>query len=361
MLPYVIIFAVFAVAAAIAGLNPAVRSQRGLVAAAILLVLAIGLRREVGADWFNYLIVLDQIKLGSFERAMTRIEPGYGLLNWLAGQLNVGIWLPNLVCAAIFVWGLMVFSRQQPTPALALLVALPYLIIGVGMGYTRQSAALGFVLLALTRYHRGWTLRMGLYLVLAASFHNSALVVVPLLAVAAAQRRVVTVAMVALLAAVLLYQFSGHILNRMTAYTQGTFIAGGAVPRLAMNVIPALIFLAMRRRFSDSAEELRLWTIFAVAALFSIALLFVVPSTTVVDRIGIYLIPLQIYVLSRLPILFGSRFRQNMLVVTGLIAYSGAVQFTWLNYGTWGHAWVPYKNYLWDDGRDELVRRPRRI
>lgn len=354
-------FALFAAGAAIGGLNPATRSQRGLVLAGIALVVVIGLRREVGADWFNYLIVFEQIKLGSFERAMVRIEPGYGFFNWVAGKLGFGIWFPNLVCAAIFVWGLLVFCRQQPTPALALLIALPYLIIGVGMGYTRQSAALGFVLLALAHYRRGATLPMAVYLGLAATFHNSALVVVPLIAVAAAQRRVITVAMVGLLAVVLAYQFSGHILSRIDAYTEGAFIAGGAVPRLAMNVVPAVIFLAIKRRFSDSPEELRLWSIFALAAIFSIALLFVVRSTTVVDRVGIYLIPLQIYVLSRLPIVFGSRFRQNMLVVSGIIVYSGAVQFTWLNYGTWGSSWVPYKSYLWDGGTDLPERRGRRI
>lgn len=349
-------FAVFAAAAAIAGLNPAARSRRGLALAAVALVLVIGLRREVGTDWYNYLIIFEQIKMSSFERAMTRVEPGYAFLNWAAGRIGWGIWFPNIVCAAIFVWGLLVFCRQQPTPALALLVALPYLIIGVGMGYTRQSAALGFILLALAQYRRGATVPMAIYFGLAAAFHNSALVVVPLVALAAAKRRVVTVAVVGLLAAVLAYQFSGPILNRVTAYTQGAFIAGGAVPRLGMNVVPALIFLAMRRRFLATPEDLRLWSIFAVAAIFSIALLFVVPSTTVVDRVGIYLVPLQIYVLSQLPIVFGSRFQQNMLVVAGLIVYSGAVQFTWLNYGTWGHAWLPYKNYLWDRSPDDPYR-----
>lgn len=349
-------FAVFAAAAAIAGLNPAAGSRRGLALAAIALVLIIGLRREVGADWYNYQFIFDYIKVSSLERALARVEPGYAVVNWVAGRLGWGIWFPNLICAAIFVGGLLVFCRQQPNPVLALLVALPYLIIGVAMGYTRQSAALGFVLLALTQYSRGSTVRMVISLALAATFHNSALVVGPLIALAAAQRGAVTFAMFTLLAAVLAYQFSDHIFSRLTAYVENVYTAGGAVPRLAMNVVPAVIFLAIRRRFSSSPKELRLWTIFAAASLFSVALLFVVPSTTVVDRIGIYLVPLQIYVWSRLPIVFGSRFQQNMLVVAGLIVYSGAVQFTWLNYGTWGHAWLPYKNYLWDRSPDDPYR-----
>jgi len=320
LLAYVILFVLFAAAALKAGLNPAYAERRNLSVVAAALTLIIGLRREVGADWNNYLSIFEHIRMLSIDKAMLRIEPAYGLLNWVAAKLGWSIWFVNLVCAGLFVWGLITFCRQQPSPAIALLIALPYLIIGVGMGYTRQSAALGLVLLALTQYTRGATLRMGISLVLAATFHNSSLVVAPLLAIAAAQRRVFTLGLIGFLGIVLLYQFSGHILQRLQALNQLNIQAGGASPRLAMNVVPAVIFLAIRKRFTVSPEELRLWTVFAGASLFTMVLLFVVPSTTIVDRLGIYLIPVQIFVLSRLPVVFGSRIRQNMLVVSALIA-----------------------------------------
>jgi hypothetical protein len=331
-----------------AGLNPAGKQRRNLSLVAAALTLIIGLRREVGADWTNYLHVFEHIKMLSMKQAMLRIEPAYGLLNWIAVQLGWGIWFVNLVCAGFFVWGLVTFCRQQPTPAIALLIALPYLIIGVAMGYTRQSAALGLVLLALSQYFRGATAHMIISLVFAAAFHNSALIMVPLLALAAAQRRTDTTIIVTLLMVAVAYQFYDHILARLTAYSETAYTAGGAAPRVAMNVIPAIIFLIFRRRFTAPLEELRLWTIFAFASLLTIVLLFVLQSTTLVDRIGIYLIPLQLFVLSRLPIVFGSPSRQNMLVVFGLIAYAAAVQFVWLSYGTWGRAWIPYNNYIWD-------------
>ncbi len=44
--------------------------------------------------------------------------------------------------------GLVQFCRKQPLPWLALAVAAPFIIIVVGMGYTRQSVALGFILLS---------------------------------------------------------------------------------------------------------------------------------------------------------------------------------------------------------------------
>ena len=72
------------------------------------------------------------------------------LLNWFAGQNELGIWFVNTICGGIFSYGLIAFARSQPRPWLALAVAVPYLIIVVAMGYTRQAAAIGFVMLGLS-------------------------------------------------------------------------------------------------------------------------------------------------------------------------------------------------------------------
>ena len=49
--------------------------------------------------------------------------------------------------AVPFTYGLFRICRQQPNPWLALVVATPFLIIVVGMGYTRQAAAMGFLMI----------------------------------------------------------------------------------------------------------------------------------------------------------------------------------------------------------------------
>lgn len=317
---------------------------------AIVIVVMIGLRREVGGDWWNYLDTFNYIKLAGFDLAMTRTEPGYAMLNWIAARFGWGIWFPNLICAALFTWGLISFCRIQPNPWLALVVALPYFIIGVGMGYTRQSAALGFVMIALVEYIRGRTPRMVIALALAPLFHSSALVVVLLIAIASVRQGIGTWALVIMLGAFLYVQLSGEIVGLLITFSEHIYIATGAVPRLLMNVVPALIFFGFRHRFATTPAELRLWTVFSLATFGTVALMFVVSSTTVVDRVGIYLIPLQMFVLSRVPVVFGSGRRQNTLPLALIIAYSLSVQVVWLDFGTFSKPWVPYKNYLWDWG-----------
>jgi hypothetical protein len=331
---------------------------------AVLLILAIGFRREVGSDWGNYLYIFNYIKATDLSFALQRTEPAYAVLNWIAAEAGWGIWFPNLVCAAIFTWGLLALCRLQPNPWLALVVALPYFIIGVGMGYTRQSAALGFLMLAIAQLIRGKTPSMLVSLALAPLFHTSAIVALPLIGLALFRRGIGAAAMVAVLGGFLLFAFGGYITGRLEAYTEGEYIgggaftAGGAVPRIMMNVLPALIFLSFRNRFTASALEFRLWTNFALAALLTGLLLFLIDASALVDRMGLYLIPLQIFVLSRMPAAFGSGLRQNMLMLSGILAYSLTVQLVWLNLGTWGGKWLPYNNYIWDQGPPD--RTPER-
>jgi hypothetical protein len=292
--------------------------------------------------------MLSYVRMTDFSHAMGRTEPAYALLNWIAAAAGFGIWFPNVICAALFSWGLIALSRLQPNPWFAILVGVPYLVIVVAMGYTRQSAALGLVMLALSYFIRRRTGPLLFSLALAATFHNSALLAVPLVGFGITRRGAGTVLVLVILAGILGFEFSGHVSSRIGIFTERGYSSGGAVIRIFMNVVPALLFLSFRRRFTAEPDELRLWTGFSLAALASAALLFFVESTTLVDRLGLYLAPLQIFVWSRAPVTFARSRRHNGLLLFGIICYSLAVQVIWLNAGKWRDLWIPYNNFIWD-------------
>jgi hypothetical protein len=66
----------------------------------------------------------------------------------------------------------------------------------------------------------------------------------------------------------------------------------------------------------------------------------------VVDRLAMYLIPMQIFVYSRIGYCFGLIRRGWLAWTTAVIVYSAAVLFVWLNYAVNAWAWLPYQNYL---------------
>lgn len=307
-----------------------------------LLVLIIGLRHEVGGDWGQYIKALENTRFGN----LWGKDPAYGLLNILAVNIGGGVYLVNTICAAFFSFGLIVFCRAQPRPWLALLIAVPYLITVVAMGYTRQGAALGFVMLGLVSLSEQKLARFAFFILLATTFHKSAVVLMPLAVFAGNSNRFWTALWVGASSVVcymLLVQDSVAGLN--TSYIQAQYQSEGAGIRVAMNVVPAIIFLFMKRRFSMPQTDRMFWTWMSFGALIFVGWLSVSPSSTAVDRMALYWIPLQLFVLSRLPDAVGKTHSRAM--VFWILAYCGAVQFVWLTSATNALYWLPYQFYPW--------------
>ena len=355
MLPY---WCLFLVAAGMAVrkrhgvLGPYVGSRGGLWGLFfVILGVIIGLRHEVGGDWYNYLRILELARRELLPEALTKKDPAYALINWFAANRWGDIYLVNSVCALFFSWGLYSFCRVQPRPWLAVVVAMPYLITVVAMGYARQGVAIGLAMLALVALGQGRVLRFLLWMILAASFHKTAVVLMPLAVFFIHQPRFRWLARAAVvLMALLLYYFllRDSVSHYYESYVRAGYDSSGATIRIAMNALPALVFLRWRRRFALSISERWFWTVMSLFALGFVVLLYQSTSSTAVDRIALYWIPLQIFVWSRFPdAMAGTSLRVRTSCVWGVIGYSGAVLFTWLFFAVHAFAWVPYRFYPW--------------
>jgi hypothetical protein len=348
--PYWLLFSIFAAGSLEYRRRGFIGSQANplFVAAGVFAALMIGFRYEVGGDWGTYTRMFYETRYIGFAAALGIGDPGYTFFNWIAQRLGVEIWFVNLACATIFTWGLIKFARRQPNPWLAALVAVPYLIIVVAMGYTRQAAAIGFILAALAALDRSEitissVLRVSLYVFGAILFHKSAIIVLPLLALAGAKHRIVTAGAVVLLAVTLYYVFvQSAVDNLVSGYVESQYQSQGALIRTAMNLPPALLYLLVRKRFQLTPAQEKLWRNFAFAALATFVFLMVSSSSAAIDRLALYLIPLQMFVLSRLPEAFSNGQRPNGQVTLAVIAYSAIIQFTWLNYAQNADYWIPY-------------------
>lgn len=314
----------------------------------VLLVLMVGLRYDVGGDWESYLPKIVDASHKTLAEAVATGDPAYGFLNWLGANSGFGIYLANSVCAAFFSWGLVAFCRAQPRPWLALVVAIPYLVTVVGMGYTRQGAAIGLGMLGLVALSDRKLLRFVLFVALAATFHKSAVILMPLAVLAGTRNKIWTmfwVGFATLLFYVLLLQDSVEALQY--GYLEKQYQSQGAAVRLAMNAVPALIFLRYRRRFVMPQAQRTFWTWMSLGALGFVGLLIVSPSSTAVDRVALYWIPLQLFVLSRLPNAIGSPNGRNRVLVWGVVAYSAMVLLVWLVFASHAKYWLPYQFYPW--------------
>jgi hypothetical protein len=312
-----------------------------MLVGAILVWLAIGLRYKVGADWRTYEFLYSYAGHVSLGRLLKFGDPGYQILSWFLQRIGADLWVLNLICGLIFTWGLYRFVRVQPDRWMSFLVAVPYLIVVVAMGYTRQAAAIGILMAGLAALKQGATIvRFAVYVAVAALFHKTAVVVLPLVIFAGERNRLLN-AIAGIAGSVLLYDLflANSLEGFVRNYVEAEYSSQGAGIRVAMNFVPAVIFLIFRKRLRFHPDEAGIWFYFSLASLALPILLFLVPSSTAVDRMALYLIPLQIAVLPRVQFLLRGQGFGRMLVVF----YAGAILFTWLNFAAHAKYWVPYR------------------
>jgi hypothetical protein len=306
-----------------------------------LFTAVIGLRHEVGGDWFNYLDHFDSVAYLSLPDILAHSDPGYFLVNWLVSNAGGDIYYVNLICAAVTVAGTLVFARAQPNPWLALLVAVPYMLLVVAMGYTRQAVALGFGLLGLVALSHRRTRAFVLWVAIGATFHKSAVLLLPVAALAASRNRWLTIFIVAITTVLLYYLLLADSAEALWKnYVEADYQSDGGLVRVLMNVVPATFLVLFRRKLAPDVSERKLWLWMAAFSFLCWPLVMV--SSTAVDRVALYLIPIQMFVFARLPRLAGTSQVRTPLVLA-IIAYYFATQYVWLNYAFNAWAWVPYR------------------
>ena len=313
----------------------------------IFLVLAIGLRFEVGGDWGNYLPAIERAKWNTLAESLSRSDPAYDFLNWLGANWFGGIYLVNAACAAFFVWGLLAFCKNQPRPWLALLVSVPYLVTVVAMGYTRQGIAIGIAMLALVALQQGSIRKYLLYIAFAALFHKSAVILMPLAILFSTKNRWLVMISVGFISFITYIVLLADSVQQLTSgYIDAKYDSAGALIRVTMNVLPAIIFLFYRKRFKLEPAQSKFWAWVSYIAIALLFALYISPSSTAVDRVALYFIPIQLFVLSRLPDAIATN-RNSQVWVLAVVGYSAAVLFIWLFFANHSQYWLPYQFYPW--------------
>jgi len=356
MWPYWLLFFFFAIGALFQSLpqlshasdksGPFFRPDRSgapmLILGGLLIALMVGLRYEVGADWKTYHFYWQYAGYADLNRILAMSDPAYQLLNWLSQRVGAGIWAVNLVCGALFAWGLIRLARTQPLPWLAVVAALPYLVTVVAMGYSRQAVAIGILMAGLASiFNGGSLLRFSAYVIVAALFHKTAVLVLPLVIFSADRGRLLS-ALGGLLLFYALYSalLAEDVDQLVKSYIGTQYSSQGAAIRVGLCLLPAIMFLLTPARFGFDRLQERYWRLNSWVALGLLAALFLVPSSTAVDRMALYIFPLQIAVLSRVPIAYPGRGSQ-----LSVICYAFVIELVWMTQAVHARYWVPYQIY----------------
>jgi len=313
----------------------------------VFFVLVIGFRNEVGCDWYNYVMHFQRTEGVSLSQAFTQVkDPAHTFVNWWMGQWGWGVYGVNFIYAIIFVTGLITFVHTQANPWLAMAAAVPYMVVMVSMGYSRQGVALGLFMLAITYVEKGKFKSYVFWVLMATMFHKSAIILLPFglfLSTGGMWLRVVI--MIPVLYGGWDLMLAEKQEQLWETYVEKQMQSSGAYIRVIMNFFPAMLLLMYRKQWKRHYADYPFWFWVAIG---SIASMFLVgAATTAVDRVALYFIPIQLAVFSRLPYLARKQMSPQMTKIIIILGYT-AVLFVWLAFASHAHCWIPYQNILFE-------------
>lgn len=311
-------------------------------------ILLIGLRFEVGGDWGAYLRHYNQlIGVSLAEATQTAKDPAHQFLNWLMARWDMGVYGVNMIYGTVFMIGLIKLSRDQMYPWIAMAAAVPYMIIVVAMGYSRQAMALGIFMIAITYVSKGMFKTYVVLILLAALFHKTAIILLPLGIFLYGKGKLLRLLMIVPLAYgawdLLVADAQSNLVYQ---YIDKEMKSSGAVIRVVMNLLPSLLLFKYRKEWKRSFNDYAFWYWVAMGSVVAVALVGV--ASTAVDRMALYFIPIQLVVYARLPYLARNQIKPNIMKVLIIFGYT-AVLFVWLNFAAHTYAWIPYQNLILKD------------
>lgn len=315
------------------------------LALATFFIVFIGLRFNVGGDWINYLNIYLEAKDDTISFNLAG-DPGFHFLNWLSYKVGIGYHGVNVLSAIIFVYGLFRFCRYLPRPYLALLISFPYLITVVGMGYQRQSIAIGITMIALIKIFRQEYIRFFILVMLAATFHKSAIIFFPLLVFTTSKNRILILvtSLICLIAGYYIFVESRFV-HFMEHYISAQQESSGALIRVLMLILPSMLFFLLKDRLVLKDSERRLWNIFGLSSFVLLLSLFAMNISTTVDRFALYLLPIQLFMFAHLSDIFHMKYKP--LINFLIIIYSALIFFIWSFFANHSNHWIPYDNAIY--------------
>lgn len=318
----------------------------------IALIVFMGGRWRTGGDWGNYYMGLEPFYwLTPDNAAAESKDVGYTVLSMFASLFPTGIVVITMFTGIVLGISLAIFCLAQPRPWLCMMVAFPYFVVVCGMGYMRQGIAISFILMGLLALERERIGRYVAWVATGALFHATAMVLIPLGAIASRRNRLIVVAVVA---AMSILAFRTLLASRteglVTNYVEADAESAGALVRALMSAVPAAIFLLFRGHFGLEGAAKLTWTALAGAAIAAVPAVELFPSSTVIDRLGLYLLPLQFFVYARVPDALATSQQQRQIFGLGIVLLYVVIFFTFVNYADHADSWFPYRFWLFEDG-----------
>lgn len=310
------------------------------------LLVFLGLRFNVGADWDGYEYLYHYYKAGTWDDAYNFAEPGFVVLNKLSEGAGFGFQGVIFFCSLVFLYGCFAFASTTSDPWMAVASVMPYLVYIISTSGIRQAAAIGVGLYVVARAKSITMFRQLLVIALAISFHNSAallLVFVIASLKVGVTLRALAMAMVAGFIAITLDD-SDAVEKYNSVYLEYNVVSDGAFFHVLLIAFPGALYLFYRKKILAVVPDDVNVHVASYMALGTMPLLSI--SSTGFDRLSLYLAFVQMWVY---PALVEARVAPRFLLVATISGLTMTTFLVYFIFGSYITEYVPYHNALFAD------------
>lgn len=219
-----------------------------------------GLRYEVGCDFWGYKNRFDAISRSADPTAYLTIEePAFQYLTAFVRTSGLDYMWLNIISTAIMLAGIAVFLRTFARPLTTLALLFPITIVQLSMSGLRQGIASALLMASANPFVKGHRLATALLILVGSQFHTSVAIFLPIAFLAG---RTISlwrlVGAIVLWTPVALYVMGSQLEEYTDQYiTQiyGEVSSNGAVFRYAFALMPAIVLMTGWKSFQTFAEE----------------------------------------------------------------------------------------------------------
>jgi hypothetical protein len=223
---------------------------------------------------------------------------------------------------------------------------MPIQIIVIGMGYMAQSIALAFLMTAYVQFIKERKFFFLILIVTGSLFHASLIIFAPMIFINFFHKnflqKFILFAITIIIIFILLESYFNEMINN---YILDDLSSPGAIYRLLLNFISVLIFLIFINKKKLCTNYKILFYFFSFNSLVLIILVNLSFATTAIDRIALYLNPIQILIINKFLITNFSANNRKIISTAFFIIYF-VFMYTWFNFSNYSSDWIPYNNIL---------------
>ena len=337
-----------------------------------ILLFFLGFRSDLGGDYITYKNIFYSFGKINFVDSLFQSDPIFSMICNILYKLNLGIESLIFLQSFIFIFGLFLLASFFNNCNLIILFSFPILIIIVGIGYYRQSMALGFFMIALYYYIKDLDKKFLLFSLLSILVHSSFLfnfLIIFIFHILVFYKNILFVN----LKKIIIFIFTCFILSIIVIYLNeqylitfkrvlNTYFYGekilatdikqkinsfGVHLRFIIAFFPLVAFYVLFKKNFFNIGLIQIKVLFFTYCFILLALLPIIGFASVfVDRILLSFIVIGVLIISYFDKFLKMYFNKNFLTLVYAL-YNLIIVYGFLQYSVHRRFWVPYNSLFY--------------